>query len=124
MRIIIVTGLSGAGKTTAIRAFEDRGLFCIDNPPVTLIPDLIKSMDSADNPVDTVVLGIDTRELSFLADYGRVALSLKEAGASPGNRVPRSARRNPDSSFLGNAAAASPGGEWIFVWPWSVRKSC
>ncbi len=80
MRIIIVTGLSGAGKTTAIRAFEDRGLFCIDNPPVTLIPDLIKSMDSADNPVDTVVLGIDTRELSFLADYGRVALSLKEAG--------------------------------------------
>ena len=45
-KIIIVTGLSGSGKSTAIRAFEDAGAFCIDNMPMVLIPELVEVFDN------------------------------------------------------------------------------
>ncbi|KAF0248593.1 MAG: hypothetical protein FD167_2000, partial [bacterium] len=42
LRIIIITGLSGSGKHTAIKAFEDLGYFCVDNLPVALIPTFVE----------------------------------------------------------------------------------
>ena len=64
--LYILSGLSGSGKSAAVKTFEDMGFFCVDNLPLTLIPvfiDLIKS--SGDGP-DRVALVIDIREGSFL----------------------------------------------------------
>ena len=82
MRIIVVTGLSGSGKSTAIRAFEDRDIFCVDNLPVGLIPGLVESVSSSDAEISDIVLGIDARDRRSLPDYQRVAASMTEAGHS------------------------------------------
>jgi UPF0042 nucleotide-binding protein len=63
MHFVIVTGLSGAGKSIAIKSFEDLGFYCVDNLPAALIPtfaDLI-----VQSKVDHVALGIDVRERDF-----------------------------------------------------------
>ena len=80
-RFIVVTGLSGAGKSQAIRALEDLGYFCVDNLPTQLIPTLaaLSKRGSADLP--KVALVIDVREGSFLRDFPRVWKRLK---ATPG----------------------------------------
>lgn len=80
-RFIVVTGLSGAGKSQAIRALEDLGYFCVDNLPTQLIPTLanLSKRGSADLP--KVALVIDVREGSFLREFPRVWKRLK---ATPG----------------------------------------
>ena len=80
-RFIVVTGLSGAGKSQAIRALEDLGYFCVDNLPTQLIPTLanLSKRSSADLP--KVALVIDVREGSFLREFPRVWKKLK---ATPG----------------------------------------
>ncbi len=76
-RFIVVTGLSGAGKSQAIRALEDLGYFCVDNLPTQLIPTLanLSRRSSADLP--KVALVIDVREGSFLKEFPRVWKRLK-----------------------------------------------
>jgi UPF0042 nucleotide-binding protein len=80
-RFIVVTGLSGAGKSQAIRALEDLGYFCVDNLPTQLVPTLanLSKRGSADLP--KVALVIDVREGSFLREFPRVWKRLK---ATPG----------------------------------------
>ncbi len=79
-RFIVVTGLSGAGKSQAIRALEDLGYFCVDNLPTQLIPTLANlARRSAELP--KVALVIDVREGSFLRQFPRVWTRLK---ATPG----------------------------------------
>ncbi len=80
LRLIIITGLSGSGKSTAIRAFEDRGCFCIDNLPVTMIPGLVESFQKTDNESNLLVLGIDAREKRFLDDFGQISKQVRDAG--------------------------------------------
>lgn len=80
MRIIIITGLSGGGKSTAIHAFEDRGVFCVDNLPVTLIPGLVETIDRDAQGIQDIVLGIDAREGGFLKDLKDVSEGLIQAG--------------------------------------------
>jgi len=80
LRIVVVTGLSGSGKTTAMHVFEDRGFFCVDNLPVLLIPDLAETITSSGAEVETIVLCIDARERSFLDDFDKVAEQIKAAG--------------------------------------------
>ncbi len=77
-RFIVVTGLSGAGKSQAIRALEDLGYFCVDNLPTQLIPTLanLSKRGSADLP--KVALVIDVREGSFLREFPRVWARLKK----------------------------------------------
>lgn len=82
MRIIIVSGLSGSGKSTAIRAFEDRGFFCVDNLPVIMIPGLIEAISKAGDVIENVVLGIDARVRTFLDDFDKVTEAVKKAGHS------------------------------------------
>jgi len=71
-RFVIVTGLSGSGKTHALRALEDLGYFCIDNLPTQLIATLAELAGRDDRQLDKVALVIDIREGSFLRDFPAV----------------------------------------------------
>jgi len=80
MRIIVVTGLSGSGKSTAVRAFEDKGFFCVDNLPVVLIPGLVQVITESSTKIENIILGIDARESSFLSDFDKIAKMMKTIG--------------------------------------------
>ncbi|MDI3519144.1 MAG: RNase adapter protein RapZ [Caldanaerobacter sp.] len=67
MRFVIITGLSGAGKTQALKAMEDMGFFCIDNFPPALIPKLADLFYQSKN-IDKVALGMDLRGGQFFED--------------------------------------------------------
>ena len=77
IRVIIVSGLSGAGKTVALRALEDSGYFCIDNLPVILIGPFLSAIRSAKN-ISGVGIGVDIREKEFLSDAYLILSALKE----------------------------------------------
>jgi UPF0042 nucleotide-binding protein len=73
-RILIISGLSGSGKTVALRAVEDAGFYCVDNIPVSLISSLIDKI-SRQSGSRHIAIGIDIREKEFLGDiYAAVAL--------------------------------------------------
>lgn len=61
MKFIIVTGMSGAGKSTAINFFEDMGFYCVDNLPPTLMPNFVELIYEQRQSYESVVLGIDIR---------------------------------------------------------------
>ena len=61
MRFVIVTGMSGAGKSTALKMLEDVGYFCIDNLPIPLIPKLSELLSVPNTEVNQVALGLDIR---------------------------------------------------------------
>ena len=66
-RIVLVTGMSGAGKSTAIKALEDLGFFCIDNLPVMLLPKLLELVShGASDEVQRLAIVVDAREARFL----------------------------------------------------------
>ncbi len=77
MDVVIVTGLSGAGKTKAIEWFEDRGYYCIDNIPPTLIKNFMELSISGNKKIKKAAFGIDVRGGDFLADSRRVIDVLK-----------------------------------------------
>lgn len=68
MRFIIVTGLSGAGKTEATRSLEDMGYFCVDNLPPKLIPKFAEACTQSQGKIDKVALVIDIRGGIFFDD--------------------------------------------------------
>ncbi len=61
MRVVIVTGMSGAGKSTALKMLEDAGYFCVDNLPIPLLPMLSELLRDQNTEVHKVALGIDIR---------------------------------------------------------------
>ncbi len=71
--VIIVTGLSGAGKSTALNVFEDLGFFCVDGLPVTLAPTIME-LFSRENPKNFrgLALGMDLRQSDFASEWSRV----------------------------------------------------
>jgi UPF0042 nucleotide-binding protein len=71
-RFVILTGLSGAGKTHAIRALEDLGYFCVDNLPSALIPTMAELASRADAGLEKVAIVADVRESGFLRQFPRV----------------------------------------------------
>ena len=67
---VVITGLSGAGKSYAIKCFEDMGFFCVDNLPTTLIPTFADLVARADAPKrGRVALGVDVREGAYLSHF-------------------------------------------------------
>jgi RNase adapter protein RapZ len=76
-RFIIVTGLSGAGKSHAIRALEDLGYFCIDNLPTQLIPTVAEMARREDAGIDKAAIVVDVRERGFLREFPRVYKRLR-----------------------------------------------
>ena len=67
MRLVVVTGVSGAGKSTALRALEDLGYYCADNLPLPLLPKFVELL-STRAEIDRAALGIDARGGEFLQD--------------------------------------------------------
>jgi UPF0042 nucleotide-binding protein len=78
---VVVTGLSGAGKSHAIRALEDLGYFCVDNLPSMLIPTLAEMATREDAGVEKVAIVVDVREGSFLREFPRIYRKLRTARA-------------------------------------------
>lgn len=80
LRVVIITGLSGSGKSTALRALEDIGFFCVDNLPVILLPKFLSITLSSSPEIKQVALVMDLRERSFLDKYSRIFAGLKKNG--------------------------------------------
>ena len=80
LKIIIITGLSGSGKSTAISAFEDAGFYCVDNMPVALLPKFLELPIESNSEIAGLAFVMDLREKSFLSRYSLVFDSLKKKG--------------------------------------------
>lgn len=78
LRIVIITGLSGSGKSTALRALEDIGFFCVDNLPIVLLPKFLEIQGQASGEVSKVALVMDVRERYFLEKHMEVISKLKK----------------------------------------------
>jgi UPF0042 nucleotide-binding protein len=68
LNLVIVSGLSGSGKSHALKAFEDAGYFCIDNLPPALIPTFVELCNQQGDEISNVALGVDVRERVFFSD--------------------------------------------------------
>jgi UPF0042 nucleotide-binding protein len=78
---VVITGLSGAGKSYAIKCFEDMGFFCVDNLPTTLIPTFADLVARADAPKrGRVALGVDVREGEYLSHFLEALAELRTRG--------------------------------------------
>lgn len=78
--IFIVTGLSGSGKSFAIRALEDNGFFCVDNLPALLIPKFIDLCHGYEEEIIRIALGVDLRGSRFLQSLPEVLAGVRGAG--------------------------------------------
>jgi UPF0042 nucleotide-binding protein len=75
---IVLTGLSGSGKSQAIRALEDLGYFCVDNLPTTLIPTLARLSVRAGGNIEKVAIVVDVRERGFLSSFPKIFRQLRK----------------------------------------------
>jgi len=80
LRIVILTGLSGSGKSTASRVLEDMGFFCVDNLPIALLPKLLDFSAASVGEYSKIALVMDLREKEFLRTYREVFSSLTASG--------------------------------------------
>jgi UPF0042 nucleotide-binding protein len=80
LHVAIITGLSGSGKTTALRALEDIGYFCVDNLPVVMLPKFLKIQSETTEELTNVAMVMDLRERSFLEKYQKIFSKLKDKG--------------------------------------------
>jgi RNase adapter protein RapZ len=81
--IVIITGLSGSGMTSATNAFEDLGFFCVDNMPLTLLPTfarLVHAPETQGGRIDRAALVISFREGKFLSDFAKQLRVLRRQG--------------------------------------------
>lgn len=79
-KIIIITGLSGSGKSTAIKALEDAGFFCVDNLPVLLLPKFLEIRVGQSSEISKLALVMDIREAQFVSSYADVVDKLRNEG--------------------------------------------
>ncbi len=80
MKLMIITGLSGAGKSEALKYFEDSGYYCIDNLPARLIPNLIDFFSENNKKIDKIALAIDLRSGYFFDEIYNNLEKIKELG--------------------------------------------
>jgi UPF0042 nucleotide-binding protein len=82
IRFVTITGLSGAGKSEAMKCFEDLGYFCVDNLPPVLIPKFAELCAQSDGRINKIALVIDIRGGDFFNDVVESLESLEETGFS------------------------------------------
>ena len=79
VKLVIVTGVSGAGKSTALRALEDLEYYCADNLPLPLLPKFVELL-STRGETERAALGIDARSGEFLAESSAIVSGIRQAG--------------------------------------------
>ena len=80
-QVVILTGVSGSGKTTALRAMEDAGFYCVDNLPIVFLEKLLELSGHTAGEVSRMALVVDAREGRFLAEAPRIIRELRQKGA-------------------------------------------
>ena len=80
MRFVIVTGMSGGGKSTVLKMLEDAGFYCVDNLPISLVEKFVELISMPNSEVSKVVLGQDVRSDQSFKDATRVLETLKQKG--------------------------------------------
>ena len=78
MRFVIVTGMSGGGKATAMKMLEDAGFYCADNMPVPLIEKFVELLAMPDNGIEKVALGLDIRADQSFEDVNSLVEKLRK----------------------------------------------
>lgn len=81
--LVIVSGMSGSGKSVALNTFEDLGYYCVDNLPAELLPEFVRRMLANDNPPEKIAVGIDARSLGDLADVSDALSQVGALGLNP-----------------------------------------
>jgi UPF0042 nucleotide-binding protein len=79
-QVVVLTGVAGSGKTTALRALEDAGFYCIDNLPIVFLDRLLDLVGRTAGEVSKLALVVDARELRFLGEAPRVIEELRRGG--------------------------------------------
>jgi len=79
-QLLILTGVSGSGKTTALRALEDAGFYCVDNLPAVLIDKLLDLSGHTAGEVSRIAAVVDARDTRFLGEAPRIIAGLRERG--------------------------------------------
>lgn len=80
MRFVVVTGMSGGGKSTVLKMLEDAGFFCVDNLPVSLVEKFVELISMPNSEVSKVALGLDVRSDQSFEDATRILEHLKAKG--------------------------------------------
>lgn len=81
MRFVVVTGMSGSGRSSVMRILEDDGYFCVDNLPVSLLPTFVKLVEESSEEIERVAMGIDIRGgHRLLREAASVLAELKKDG--------------------------------------------
>ena len=80
MRFVVVTGMSGGGKRTALKLLEDAGFYCVDNLPVSLVEKFVELIAMPGSEISKVALGLDVRADQNFTDATRILEQLKEKG--------------------------------------------
>jgi len=79
-RLMIISGISGSGKSTTVHQFEDMGFYCVDNLPTDLIPKFLDLCSQSGNEIEKVALVVDIREKKFLKHYREVLNDIRKRG--------------------------------------------
>lgn len=82
LKLVVISGLSGSGKSHALKCFEDAGYFCIDNLPPALLPTFVDLCNQQGGEIKNVGLGIDVRERVFFSDLIGILERMKSLGHS------------------------------------------
>jgi UPF0042 nucleotide-binding protein len=77
---LVITGLSGSGKSAAVKALEDLGAYCVDNLPTALLPRMLELTRRSTLELGLVVLGMDIRERRFVREFPRVFKEVRARG--------------------------------------------
>lgn len=80
MKLVILTGMSGAGKSTALKMMEDIGFYCVDNLPIPLIEKFIELADLRNTELQKVAVGVDIRSGQALGDLQDILDHLRGEG--------------------------------------------
>ena len=83
MKLVILTGMSGAGKSTALKMMEDIGFYCVDNLPIPLIEKFVELSESSQDELQKFAIGVDIRSGNSLSELHAVLNRLTEGGKLP-----------------------------------------
>ena len=81
VQVVILTGMSGSGKSSALRALEDAGFYCVDNLPIIFVEKLLELSGHTAGEVSRIALGVDAREGRFLSEAPRTIQEVRQKGS-------------------------------------------